>query len=138
VLYLGKTVYVHRGWGHPAITNDLCRYALSYNALRAAIDQDGEVGVSMDVNEARSDEATTNINALLSLEGPSRCNLTDSTSSYGEVAPKPGIPTTIHDSAIGKDNVEGSHRTTLLYLEDPPWSCFASSWGVFEPPMQQT
>jgi len=95
VTHVGEVIIVYRSRGHPAVSDDVGRGTLTDGGLRAAIHEDGKVGVSMNINEARSDKVAVYIDNLPSPEGAGRGNLNNPTSPDREVAPEPGISTPI-------------------------------------------
>jgi hypothetical protein len=63
--------------------------------LRLPVDQDGKVGMGVDVDESRCNEASCHIYALLSLKCSSRGYFDDLSLLDSQVTPEPGIPATV-------------------------------------------
>jgi hypothetical protein len=61
--------------------------------------------MSMDVNETRRDETTIHVDHLSSPERASRGDLDNPITLNADVTPKPGIPASIHNLAIGKHEI---------------------------------
>ncbi len=113
---VGAVLLGERRRRHAAVAGDVRGHALAHRRLGARVQQDGEIGVRVRIDEAGGDVATPGVDDAPAAQRPRRADRRDPVAADADVAEVPGVAAAVDDAGAGDDQVVDA--SCVAHLED--------------------